>query len=54
MGAGRVAAQYPGAKSAVLENSTVTLSMEAVAAPKPGAKAAANSPGLLARLFGKK
>jgi cell division protein FtsI (penicillin-binding protein 3) len=53
MGTGRVAAQFPGAKVSVLENSTVTLSLEAAAA-KAGVKADAASPGLLARLFGKK
>jgi cell division protein FtsI (penicillin-binding protein 3) len=51
MGGGRVAAQFPGPKVSVLENSTVTLSLEPPAAKAP---AGAGSPGLLARLFGKR
>lgn len=55
LGKGRVAEQFPQAGAGVLENSTVTLSMEAAPAkPAKGAKAEAAKKSLLARLMEKR
>ena len=52
LGRGRVSGQFPGSGAKVLENSTVTLSLEA-AVPAPKMAPAGDKPGLWARLFGK-